>query len=156
MGRSSGVVTAPPAATLALFAKANPNKVFSHLEEIGHGNFGAVYQVCLALPSTSQFLCHCVVQIQVRRVGVHRKSRRQQRHLSVWNMQPNLLPHTCHWLNFACISRIWTTRPHACATVTWSDKYESGRLVTHRSCLIFLEIALAACHVFTVGPLHPW
>ena len=44
MGRP-GVVTAPPADALALFSPDNPASLFSGLEEIGHGNFGAVYQV---------------------------------------------------------------------------------------------------------------
>jgi len=43
MGRP-GVVTAPPADALALFSTDNPTSLFSGLEEIGHGNFGAVYQ----------------------------------------------------------------------------------------------------------------
>lgn len=43
MGRP-GVVTAPPADALALFSPDNPASLFSGLEEIGHGNFGAVYQ----------------------------------------------------------------------------------------------------------------
>jgi hypothetical protein len=51
----------PPADALALFANANPNSVFSHLEEIGHGNFGAVYQVrtpCFTPPTTLCIVPH--------------------------------------------------------------------------------------------------
>lgn len=44
MGRP-GVVTTPPADALAMFSTDDPTTLFSGLEEIGHGNFGAVYQV---------------------------------------------------------------------------------------------------------------
>jgi len=43
MGRP-GVVTTPPADALAMFSTDDPTTLFSGLEEIGHGNFGAVYQ----------------------------------------------------------------------------------------------------------------
>lgn len=38
------VVVVPPKEAADLFINANPNLVFANLEEIGHGNFGAVYQ----------------------------------------------------------------------------------------------------------------
>jgi hypothetical protein len=41
------VVTVPPKEAGDLFINADPRLVFSDLEEIGHGNFGAVYQVSL-------------------------------------------------------------------------------------------------------------
>ena len=48
MGRP-GVVTTPPADALAMFSTDDPTTLFSGLEEIGHGNFGAVYQVFFIL-----------------------------------------------------------------------------------------------------------
>ena len=39
------MLMAPPKDAADLFINADPRLVFSNLEEIGHGNFGAVYQV---------------------------------------------------------------------------------------------------------------
>jgi hypothetical protein len=45
MGKPGQLVRTPPAHQAKVFHQVNPSEIFSDLEEIGHGSFGAVYKV---------------------------------------------------------------------------------------------------------------